>query len=140
MGELKDLSNSIIFPKGEKADSRFFIGDAWSSVLVVDEGEFNCPAWNVTFAPGARNNWHKHAGGQILLVTGGKGWYQEAGSPARLLRPGDVVMIPAGVKHWHGADADNWLVHIAICPNPQKGGAEWMEPVSDEDYGKLKNK
>lgn len=95
---------------------------------------------NVTFEPGCRNNWHIHhadqGGGQILLVTDGEGYYQEWGKEARKLVPGDVVNIPAEVKHWHGAAADSWFQHLAIEVLGQNCKTEWCEPVSDEDYGK----
>ena len=96
---------------------------------------------NVTFEPGCRNNWHTHraerGGGQILLCTAGSGWYQEWGIPARSLSPGDVVVIPANVKHWHGAKKDSWFSHIA-AEVPGEGTAnEWQEPVPDEEYGAL---
>lgn len=127
-----------IFLKGERADEAHFTGIAWAKTLVSDQTTFNCSIWNVTFEPGARNNWHKHPGGQMLLVTGGRGYYQEEGQPAREIRKGDVVMIHPDVKHWHGAAPDSWLTHIAICTNPEKGGAEWLEPVSGADYRQLK--
>ena len=96
------------------------------------------PIANVSFEPGCRNNWHKHAGGQVLLVTGGQGYYQEWGHPARKLKPGEVVEIPAGVKHWHGANKQNWFSHVAIEIHPEQGPATWLEPVSEEDYESLK--
>lgn len=96
---------------------------------------------NVTFEPGCRNNWHIHraakGGGQILLCTGGRGWYQEEGKPARELRTGDVVHIPANVKHWHGAAKDSWFAHLAVEIPGEGAGNEWCEPVDDEAYGKL---
>ncbi len=96
---------------------------------------------NVTFEPGCRNNWHIHkadkGGGQILLCTGGKGWYQEWGKPAQELNAGDVVHIPAGVKHWHGAAKDSWFVHIAVEVPGENTSSEWCEPVSDEEYNNL---
>ena len=96
---------------------------------------------NVTFEPGCRNNWHIHhatkGGGQLLICVAGTGWYQEWGKPARLLRPGDVVNIPAGVKHWHGATADSWFAHLAIEVPGEKTNNEWLEPVTDEEYNKL---
>ena len=96
---------------------------------------------NVTFEPGCRNNWHIHhadkGGGQILLVTGGRGYYQEWGQPARELHAGDVVNIPAEVKHWHGAKADSWFSHIAVEVPGKNCRNEWCEPVSDEEYNKL---
>ena len=96
---------------------------------------------NVTFEPGCRNNWHIHhakeGGGQILLVTGGRGWYQEWGHPARQLHAGDVVVIPAGVKHWHGAAKDSWFAHLAVEVPGVETRNEWLEPVDDSQYGKL---
>ena len=88
---------------------------------------------NVTFEPGCRNNWHIHhaakGGGQILLCVEGEGWYQEENKPARSLKAGDVVTIPAGVKHWHGAKEDSWFSHLAIeCPG-EDTSTEWLEPV-----------
>jgi quercetin dioxygenase-like cupin family protein len=137
MNKSKVLPGSVIFPKGEKAAPANFIGTAWAEVLVADDSTFHCPVFNVTFEPGARNNWHKHPGGQILLVTGGKGYYQEEGKKAQVLREGDIIKIPPHVKHWHGAAADSWLAHIAIIPNANKGAPEWLEPVTDEEYNNL---
>ncbi|PLW80442.1 cupin domain-containing protein [Candidatus Woesearchaeota archaeon] len=134
-----DLSESIIFPKGNKVEgplASVFTGDAWVEMLVTDE-KFNCPVYNVTFEPRGRNNWHSHPGGQILLVTGGRGWYQEDGKPGRELKPGDVVKIPSNVKHWHGAAKDSWFTHLGITTNPEKGDAKWFETVTDEEYNKL---
>ena len=95
----------------------------------------------MTFEPGCRNNWHIHhatkGGGQLLVCVAGTGWYQEWGKPARLLRPGDVVNIPAGIKHWHGATADSWFAHLAIEVPGEKTSNEWLEPVTDEEYNKL---
>ncbi len=96
---------------------------------------------NVTFEPGCRNNWHIHhatsGGGQILLCTDGRGWYQEWDKPAQALRPGDVVYIPAGVKHWHGAAKDSWFSHIAFEAPGENCSNEWCEAVGDEAYGAL---
>ncbi len=133
---MTDLSEGVIFPKGQKVANNYFIGTAWLEMLITDPA-FNCPIGNVTFEPGCRNNWHKHAGGQILLVTGGKGYYQEEGNPAQVLQAGDVVKIPPNVKHWHGA-APGWFAHLAITTNPQMGDTEWLEPVTDEQYNNLK--
>jgi len=138
MNNSKDLSKSVIFPKGEKISDDHFIGTAWVEALVPMDSTFNCQIANVTFEPGARNNWHKHPGGQILLVTGGKGYFQEEGKSARVIREGDVVKINSNVKHWHGATPDSWLVHIAVITNPQKGDALWLEPVTDGEYNNLK--
>ena len=136
MSNAEKLRGSVIFPIGETLESENFNGTVWLNMLSPFGSA--CPIGNVTFEPGCRNNWHKHAGGQILLVTGGRGYYQEWGKPARELHPGDVVTIPADVKHWHGAAKDSWFVHLAIEISPEKGPATWLEPVADEAYNKLK--
>jgi quercetin dioxygenase-like cupin family protein len=138
MNKANNLSESVIFLKGEKITNDYFIGTAWLEMLVSNDSTFNCPIGNVTFEPGARNNWHKHPGGQILLVLGGKGYFQEEDKPVQVIQEGDVVKIRPNVKHWHGATQDSWFVHIAISTNVQKGDAEWLEPVTDEEYDYLK--
>ena len=96
----------------------------------------------MTFEPACRNNWHIHhaksGGGQMLICVGGRGYYQEWGKEARELHPGDIVNIPANVKHWHGAAPDSWFSHLAIEIEGEDGSTEWCEPVSDEDYNKLR--
>jgi 4-carboxymuconolactone decarboxylase len=87
----------------------------------------------VTFEPGARSKWHLHQGGQILLVLDGLGYYQEKGSPKRLLRKGDVVKCPPNIPHWHGASHKEKFVQVAIT-NTQHGAPVWLQPVSDEEY------
>jgi alkylhydroperoxidase/carboxymuconolactone decarboxylase family protein YurZ/quercetin dioxygenase-like cupin family protein len=114
--------------------ARFFIGQAYLQML-TDKGG---PLATVTFAPGCRNNWHiHHKGGQILLVTGGTGWYQAWGEPARRLRPGDVVNIPPEMKHWHGAARNEWFSHLAVEVPAEGAANEWLEPVTDEQYDQL---
>lgn len=111
-----------------------FIGNSYLNSLVSKDDNIDVGVSNVNFEPGCRNNWHIHHNGfQILLVTAGEGWYQEEGKPAQLLKPGDVVAIHEGVKHWHGATKDSWFSHIAIT----KSESEWCEPVSDEEYDQL---
>lgn len=88
----------------------------------------------VTFEPGARTAWHTHPLGQTLIVTSGIGWVQQWGQPARTIRPGDVVWIPAGVKHWHGATATTAMTHIAITEGANGKLVDWMEKVSDGQY------
>jgi quercetin dioxygenase-like cupin family protein len=125
------------FPLGEKNDAfaEYFTGQSYLAVL-TKEGVFSA---NITFEPGCRNNWHiHHKGGQILLCTAGEGWYQEKGKPAQKLKAGDVVNIPAEVNHWHGATKDSWFAHIAISVPLEGASNEWLEPVSDEEYSKLK--
>ena len=122
------------------AFAAYFIGNSYLNPL-TKAGESAVGLANVTFEPGCRNNWHIHhatkGGGQILLCTGGRGWYQEAGKPARELHAGDVVVIPANVKHWHGAAKDSWFVHLAVEVPGEGTANEWCEPVSDEEYNQL---
>ena len=131
--------NFSVFPIGNKNDAyaRFFIGQSYLCPLTT-EGVF---IGNVTFEPGCRNNWHIHhakaGGGQILLCTAGRGWYQEWGKEPRELHPGDAVVIPAEVKHWHGAAKDSWFAHLAVEVPGEETSNEWLEPVDDEQYGKL---
>ena len=95
---------------------------------------------NVSFEPGCRNNWHIHHGAvQVLVCVSGRGWYQEWGKDAVELKPGVVIAIPEGVKHWHGAAADSWMQHLTYHTDMHQGASnEWLEPVTDEVYGKLK--
>lgn len=127
-----------IFGQGEPNVNyaKYFIGNSYLNPLT--DPKKTVFAANVTFEPGCRNNWHIHkassGGGQILLCTDGEGWYQEEGKAPQSLSPGDVVTIPAGVKHWHGAKADSWFSHIAIeCPG-ENTQTEWLEAVEDKDY------
>lgn len=135
MSEFKD-----IFPRGGEntAFAQYFIGQSYLNMLSREQVVIG----NVTFEPGCRNNWHIHharsGGGQILLVTGGRGYYQEWGKEPRELHPGDVVNIPAETKHWHGAAPDSWFAHLAIEVPGEETRNEWFEPVSDIEYHKLK--
>ena len=138
MTTIDDLRQSDL-PFGEE-NSRFaeyFSGQSYLGVLTTEQ----VPAFTVSFEAGCRNNWHIHhatsGGGQVLIVTAGRGWYQAWGEPARELRPGDVVNIPAGLKHWHGAAADTAFQHIALAVPGEDTGTEWCEPVSDADYAAL---
>ena len=119
--------------------AKYFTGNSYLNPL-TDPSQTQFIA-NVTFEPGCRNNWHIHhassGGGQILLCTDGRGWYQEWGKEARELRPSDVVYIPAGVKHWHGAAKDSWFSHVAFEAPGEGCSNEWLEPVSDEEYSGL---
>ncbi len=96
----------------------------------------------MTFEPKCRNNWHIHhakeGGGQILICVGGKGYYQEEGKDVITMLPGDVINIPAGVKHWHGAAHDSWFSHLAIEVPGKDNSNEWLEAVTDEEYNKIK--
>lgn len=121
--------------KKNDAYAQYFTGQSWLKMLTKN----GVAIANVTFEPSCRNNWHiHHKGGQILLCTTGRGYYQEYGKPARELYPGDVVEIPPDVKHWHGAAPDSFFAHLAVEIPAEGGCTEWLEPVSDEKYGKLK--
>ena len=126
-----------IFPRGNQGPADYFNGTAWVKILVPADQTGTYGVGNVVFEPGCRNNWHTHATGQILLVTDGKGWYQEKGQQARPLSKGDVVVIPVDVVHWHGAAKDSSFTHIVITNNSPEGPVNWLERVSDEEYNSL---
>ena len=130
-----------LFGLGEAntAYAKYFIGNSYLKPLTnPKETVFMA---NVTFEPGCRNNWHIHkadqGGGQILLCTDGSGWYQEWNKPAQKLYPGDVVFIPTGVKHWHGAAKDSWFSHIAVELAGEETYNECCEPVPAEHYHRI---
>lgn len=129
--------NISVFPMGEKneAFAQYFVGQSYLNMLSTERVTIG----NVTFEPGCRNNWHiHHKGGQILLCTAGRGYYQEWGKEAQELHPGDVVNIPPEVKHWHGAAKDSWFAHPAVEVPAEGASNEWLEVVNEEDYEKLK--
>lgn len=128
----------MVFSIGAPNDAfaKYFIGQSYlAPVSTAQVG-----IYNVTFEPGCRNNWHIHhaqsGGGQILICVAGRGFYQEAGKPAQALHPGDVVNIPVGVKHWHGAAPDSWFSHLAVEVPGTETTNEWLEAVNDAEYAK----
>lgn len=130
----------MVFPIGgpNVNFAQYFTGNSYLAPISTKQ----VGIYNVTFEPGCRNNWHIHhakeGGGQILLCVAGRGYYQEWGKEAIEMKPGDCVNIPPEVKHWHGAAPDSWFSHLAIEVPGVEGSNEWLEPVSDEVYGKLK--
>ena len=139
---LEDIKKQSPYPIGKlnTAYAKYFIGDSFLNPLTDSKcGLFLA---NVTFEPGCRNNWHIHhaksGGGQILVCVAGRGYYQVEGKEAVEMKPGDCINIPAEVKHWHGAAPDEWFSHLAIEVPGENGSNEWLEPVSDEEYRKLK--
>ena len=132
--------NQLMFPIGEPntAYAKYFIGNSYLAPVSTEQVKFV----NVTFEPRCRNNWHIHhaseGGGQMLVGVGGRGWYQEEGKPAVEILPGTVIHIPANVKHWHGAATDSWFSHLAFEIGGKDTRTEWCEPVTDEEYDKLK--
>ena len=134
------FQREMIFPIGEPntAYAKYFKGNSYLARVSTEQ----VPIANVTFEPGCRNNWHIHhaskGGGQMLIGVAGRGWYQEEGKPAQEILPGTVIHIPANVKHWHGAAADSWFAHLAFEVEGENTSNEWLEPVTDEEYSKLK--
>ena len=131
---------SMVFPIGAPNDgfAQYFSGKSFLAPVSTQQVGIS----NVTFEPGCRNNWHVHhaskGGGQILVCIARRGYYQEEGKPAPELHPGDVVNIPTGVKHWHGAASDSWFSHLAVEVPGENRSNEWLEPVTDAEYAKLK--
>lgn len=125
-----------IFPKGNAIEGANFNGTAYLQRLMTDSETFDVVVSDVVFEPKARNSWHSHPGGQILIATAGKGYYQEKGKPIQVLNPGDVVAIPSDVVHWHGAAPNSGFTHIAINTKVHLGATQWYEPVTDEEYNK----
>ena len=134
------FQREMIFPIGEPntAYAQYFIGQSYLAPVSREQVNIS----NVTFEPRCRNNWHIHratsGGGQMLIGVAGRGWYQEEGKPAVAILPGTVIHIPANVKHWHGAAADSWFAHLAIEIEGENTSNEWLEPVTDAEYDKLK--
>ena len=132
----------MIFPIGEPntAYAKYFKGNSYLAQI----SDSQIPFFNVTFEPGCRNNWHIHhaksGGGQILVCVAGRGYYQEWGKPAQELRPGDVVNIPVGIKHWHGAAPDSWFSHLAVEVPGDETSNEWLEAVDNTVYFKATGK
>lgn len=125
-----------IFPIGEPNDAyaQYFDGQSYLYQL----SSTGVSIANVTFEPGCHNHWHiHHGGGQILLCTAGRGYYQEWGQQPQVLRPGDVVNIPPEIKHWHGAAPNHWFAHLAIEVSAQDSKNEWLEPVDPNEYARL---
>lgn len=136
--EMQKYQSEIFFPIGGPNDAfaKYFIGQSYIAPVSTEQ----IPVFNVTFEPKCRNNWHVHkadkGGGQMLICVGGRGFYQEWGKDAVEMLPGTVINIPAGVKHWHGAAADEWFSHLAIEVTGENTKNEWLEPVDDESYFK----
>ena len=138
--EKDKYQKTIMFPIGKPNDAyaKYFVGQSYLAAISTEQVVF----YNVTFEPKCRNNWHIHhaakGGGQMLVAVGGRGYYQEWGKAPVEMKPGDVIHIPAGVKHWHGAAPDSWFSHLAFEIAGENTSNEWLEPVSDEEYAKLK--
>src|SRR4051812_12328350 len=123
--------------KSTSGSAEFFTGAVTVTPLFPARAGFPS-AGSVTFAPGARSAWHTHPAGQQLIVTAGKGLTQEWGGPITEIQAGDVIWCPPGVKHWHGAAPDSSMTHTAITPAVGEKNVEWMEKVTDEQYGAVR--
>lgn len=133
--EMKPAPINTVFEQGEPNPyGQWFTGQTYLNMLSTKDDIWNASIGNVTFEPGARTNWHKHSGGQILLVLDGEGRYQERGGELRILRKGDVVRIPLNTEHWHGAAPHQWMTHISVETNLPNNQTTWLEPVTDEEY------
>jgi len=119
-----------------KGPVRYFTGSVQVEPLFSAHDPSRVSGGKVTFEPGARSAWHTHPLGQILIVTEGTGWIQQWGGTSEEIRKGDVIWIPAGVKHWHGATPNTAMTHIAIPEQLNGIAVEWMEKVTDEQYRK----
>ena len=119
-----------------KGPAEWFTGAVRIDPLAQAPAPARVSAASVTFEPGARTAWHTHPLGQTLIVTFGRGWAQREGGPIEEIRPGDVVWFPPGEKHWHGATATTGMTHIAIQETLDGKAVEWMEQVSEAQYGK----
>ena len=140
MQTLAEYQKTIMFPIGNTNDAyaKYFIGQSYIAPVSTEQVKI----YNVTFEPKCINNWHIHkaksGGGQMLITVGGRGYYQEWGKEPIEMKPGDVINIPANVKHWHGAAPDSWFSHLAVEVDGVETSNEWLEPVTDEEYSKLK--
>lgn len=133
-------ADELAFPLGQKVDSPSFTGNVYISSMITPDDTYNFPATNnIIFEPGARSSWHSH-GGMVILVTGGVGYYQEEGEPAQIIRKGDVINIPEGTRHWHGATPNSWFSQMVIFDSnytPKDVEAQEDVAVTDEEYANL---
>jgi quercetin dioxygenase-like cupin family protein len=128
-----EVQQSLVFPKGELIENNNFTGNAYLSMMVYSDSINKNAVGNVTFEPGTRTKWHLHPNGQIILAIDGKGYYQEKGSPKKILKKGDVVKCPANIPHWHGASKDSEFIQVAITSRID-GPTQWLEKVTEEVY------
>ena len=118
-----------------RAPKEYFTGTVWQDPIIVAAAPARLVVNRVSFEPGARTNWHSHPFGQTLYVVAGLGLVQKEGEAIRQIRPGDVVWIPPGEKHWHGGSPTNGMTHLAMQEALDGNTATWMEPVTDAQYG-----
>ncbi|MBN9351385.1 MAG: cupin domain-containing protein [Chitinophagaceae bacterium] len=131
------MESNEIFQKGQQLPKKWFTGNAFLNPLLDRDKNNEFSVGVVTFEAGARTNWHTHPKGQVLIVIEGSGFYQERGKPARVIKKGDVVNIPEGIEHWHGASSSRNLVHIAITNFKNNIQVNWLQPVTDNEYASV---
>lgn len=131
---MENTQTNTLFPQGDKTPAEYFTGNAFLHIMVTRDKNNDFVMGSVTFEPGARTNWHMHPKGQVLIVTEGEGLYQEKGYPAKIIRKGDVVNIPANKEHWHGANASSKMVHIALTNYQDDTNVVWLEPVKESEF------
>lgn len=133
----ENKGDNLIFPKGEKAPAQNFTGTVFVQPLAPKNETNNFSIGSVAFEPGARSNWHTHPAGQTLIVTSGKGLYQEKGQPIKSISKGETIVCPANIEHWHGASPASGMSHIAISNYKDDISVVWLKPVTDEEYNKV---
>lgn len=131
---MNEPANVPMFPKGDHALDNYFTGAVFIYPLLAKDKNNEFTLGSVTFEPGARTVWHTHPKGQVLIITEGRGLYQERNKAARFLNRGDVVNIPENVEHWHGAAAGSKLVHIAVTNYKGDENVVWLQAVTDQEY------
>jgi quercetin dioxygenase-like cupin family protein len=134
------MEQQAIFPKGQPLTKDWFVGNVFLLPLVTRDKNNDFSTASILFEPTARTNWHTHPKGQILLVIEGEGYYQEKEKPARMIKKGDVVNIPEGVEHWHGASTHSKMIHIAITNYKDDAHVNWLKPVTEDEYNRVTNK
>jgi quercetin dioxygenase-like cupin family protein len=132
-----NAQDSTLFPRGQiGANTANYTGTIWLNELNHPDSNFTFSLAQAVYAPGAKLDWHIHPGGQYLLITEGKGYYQEKGQPARMVQKGDIIKCLPGVEHWHGAAPNSSFSYIAVTPI-QKGKTIWLRRVTDEEYNSI---
>jgi quercetin dioxygenase-like cupin family protein len=137
-GELTPSPSNIseLFPKGDTIERAHFTnGQAWVHWILRSDSIYNTQLAHVTYGKGTRTRWHYHPAGQIIIITSGTAFYQEEGKPKRVLNKGDMATCPPDTPHWHGGSAESGMTMMAINPNMNKGGVQWLDRVvTDEEY------
>ena len=134
VGKTENKNENTIFPRGDRAPAETFTGTVYVQPLAPKNENNNFSVASVTFEPGARAFWHNHPAGQTILVTDGRGLYQEKGKAVRPLNKGDVVLCPPDTDHWHGASSTSAMTHVVITNYKGDSQVNWLKPVTDEEY------